>query len=323
MNAEIFAEWFRRRGHNVIRTASSYWYDQGPHVYQAFPYHWVITPTSGELTRMLLRHTALGLRYSTPLDAPEGSLSYHTLCRGKYDLTDLPRRARGSVRKGLRSLEVQPISFERLADEGWALRQDTLQRQGRDNDERQDWWRKLCLSAIGLPGFEAWGAVCHGKLAAALLAVSCDTCYTMLYQQSATEFLPLGPNNALAYTVTHEALKRPGIAQVFYGLESLTAADDVDTFKLRMGYEAFPLRQRVVFHPAVAPVLNSYTYRMARELAHRYPAAGMLAKLVGMLRFFQNGKLPLERQLQPAALAAGGASLAEAALAEAGQEAAA
>jgi len=40
MNIEIFAEWLRHQGHQIHKTQHSYWYDQGPCVYQAFPYHW-------------------------------------------------------------------------------------------------------------------------------------------------------------------------------------------------------------------------------------------------------------------------------------------
>lgn len=303
MNPDIFAEWYRRQGHQVIRTESSYWFDQGPRVYQAFPYHWVISPSRKELSGFLTRNWAIGARYSTPLDAPEGSISYHCICRReKFDLMDLPRRARGAVRKGLRNLEVDLISFERLADEGWTLRLDTMKRQGRPHDEQAGWWRRLCLTASELPGFEAWGAICRGKLAAAILAITCDDCYTLLYQQSATEFLSSGANNALAYIVTHNALQRPGISQVFYGLEGLNASEDVDTFKLRMGYTATPLRQRVVFHPALSPLFNRYVYRLSIRLARRYPDTAMFSKIEGMLRFYHTGKQPLDEQPYPAAL---------------------
>ncbi len=304
MNAEVFAEWFRRQGHHVVRTESSYWFDQGPRVYQAFPYHWIITPQPQELARFLIGNWAIGVRYSTPLTAAAGSISYHCIYEnGSYDLIDLPRRARGAVRKGLRNVAVEQISVEQLADEGWNLRLDTIKRQGR-KDEQQEWWRGMCLAACGLPGFEAWGAICRGRLVAALLAISCDECYTLLYQQSATEYLHSGANNALAYVVTHDAINRPGTAKVFYGLESLNAADDVDTFKLRMGYTATPLRQRVAFHPWLSPFFRQYSYRLAKSLVHRYPDRAALSKIEGMLRFFQNGKLPLDHQVYPSALAA-------------------
>jgi hypothetical protein len=165
-----------------------------------------------------------------------------------------------------------------------------MQRQGRPGDEQQAWWERMCHSASDLPGFEAWGAICRGKLAAALLAARCDECYTLLYQQSATEFLNAGANNALAYVVTHEAIARPDISQVFYGLQSLNASEDVDTFKLRMGYTATPLRQRVVFNPILSPLVSYPAYRLTQYLTSRFPNNTTLSKAEGMLRFFHNGK---------------------------------
>jgi hypothetical protein len=302
MNAEVFAEWFRRRGYKIIRTDSSYWFNQGPRVYQAFPYHWTISPSRQELSGILFGHRAMGIRYSTALTASEGKLSYHCVWKGsKYDLTDLPRRARGAVRKGLRNLTIEQISFECLASEGWQLRVDTMQRQHR-GDEQQTWWQQMCMTASDLPGFEAWGAFSRGRLVAALLAGICDDCYTLLFQQSATEFLNSGANNALAYVVTHQAIARPDISQVFYGLESLNASEDVDTFKLRMGYAAIPVRQRVVFNPVVSPFLNFQIFRLIKYLAHRNPNNTTLSKAEGMLWFFHDGKRPLDCQARPQAL---------------------
>jgi len=298
------AEWLRRQGHRVIRTASSYWFDQGPHVYQAFPYHWVIEPGGRELAQFLLGHLAIGLRFSTPLTAPHGAYSYHAVHEdGPYTMATLPRRARTAVRKGLRNTTVEPIPLERLATEGWELRAQTLERQGRTGAETADWWAGMCRSAEGLPGFEAWGALLRGRLVAAILAVTCDDCYTLLYQQSATEYLHYGSNNALAYMVTHEVMARPGIKRVFYGLHSLDAPLDVDTFKLRMGYTAKPLRQRVVFNPLLAPCFNRASHNLIRRLLDRRPDNTFLAKTEGMIRFYLQGRLPLEQQPVPPALA--------------------
>ena len=64
VNASVFAEWLIRQGHRVERTASSYWYDAAPRIFQSFPYHWVIDPSEDELQQLLRCHKALGLRYS-------------------------------------------------------------------------------------------------------------------------------------------------------------------------------------------------------------------------------------------------------------------
>ena len=70
MNPETFAEWLQRQGYKVVRTDSSYWYEASSRVYQAFPYHWLIQPAEDELSAFLRQQNAIGLRYSTPIEAP-------------------------------------------------------------------------------------------------------------------------------------------------------------------------------------------------------------------------------------------------------------
>jgi hypothetical protein len=79
MTPEIFAEWFRRQGHRVVRTESSYWYEASRRVYQAFPYHWMIEPGEDELHDLLTKQHAIALRYSTPLQRHLGYISYHAV----------------------------------------------------------------------------------------------------------------------------------------------------------------------------------------------------------------------------------------------------
>jgi hypothetical protein len=304
VTADIFAEWLRRQGHHVVRTASSYWYDQGPRCYQAFPYHWVINPPGEELSQFLRQNRALSLRYSAPLDAPAGRISYHMVyARPTYDFEDLGKWARKNVRRGMRSCSVEPINFERLADEGWSLQQDTLDRQQRSAPISQAAWRNLCGAAASLPGFEAWGALVSNQLAASVITSRIHECCYMLYQQCRREHLPEHVNNALSFKVTQTMLGHPSIHSVFYGLHSLDAPSSIDEFKLRMGYAAKPVRQRVAFHPWCSPLANPVTHRMLNGLLALRPSSRILAKGEGMMRFFLEGKQPIERQSVPEVLA--------------------
>jgi hypothetical protein len=304
LTPEIFAEWLRRRGYHVVRTQSSYWFDQGPRVYQAFPYHWLIDPSPDELKHLIKNCGACALRYSTSLSTPEGVASYHVVYEGEnYPINQLSKKVRYDVKKGLSVARVEQIPFSRLATEGWQLRWETLQRQGRTRAETAGGWEQLCYTAEDLPGFETWAALsAEGNLVAALLAFTCDNCRSILYQQSLTAYLSLGVNNALAFAFTNEVLKRSGNPWIFYGLHSLDAPASVDEFKFRMGYTAKPVRQRVVFHPALEPFLNRATYSVLGQLCHWLPGNPFLAKAEGMLRFYQEGKRPLDLQTWPQVL---------------------
>jgi len=304
MNAEIFAEWLRRQGHHVVRTTSSYWYNAGFRVYQAFPYHWVIRPSEDELLELFRRHKVMGLRYSTTLGFPTGIISYHAVYEGdSYDFNDLSKYSRRDARRGLRNCTVEPISFERLAEEGWSLQQDTLDRQGRDLNLTHEVWHKRCMAAADLPGFEAWGALIDGRLVASVITFQMDDWCYMLYQQSLREYLGKYVNNALSYVVTRTMINRPNIRAILYGLHSLDAPPSVDEFKFRMGYTAKPVRQRVLFHPWLSPFFNRTSHAVIKQLLHWRPGNPVLAKAEGLLRFYLEGKRPLNEQTWPEGLA--------------------
>lgn len=301
MNADIFAEWFQRQGYKVVKTASSYWAEVGPRVFQAFPYHWVISPNEEEIRKFMVDEKAVALRYSTPQASAIGIPSYHVVLEKQhYSQRDLPKKVRYDVKKGLSIASVEQIPLSRLASEGWDLQRDTLLRQGRVNAATQTEWQELCLSAEGLDGFEAWGASVDGRLVASLLGFLCEDHYCILYQQSLTEYLSYGVNNALAYTVTSNVLERPDTkARVFYGLHSLDAPPSVDEFKFRMGYTAKPVRQRVVFHPWLRPFMNPASHALLRAGLRIKPGDPALSKAEGMLRFYLQGHLPLYKQSLP------------------------
>lgn len=300
LNYDVLAEWLRRQGHRVVQTPSSYWAQIGPRIYQAIPYHKVINPGPNELLDLLQENRAIGLRYSTSLESSEGAASYHVVYTGKeYHLSALPKKARYDVRKGLSRVTVEPISLARQAAEGWGLRVETLERQGRTRAESRQGWAKLCQSAEGLPGFEAWGAIADGQLAASLLAFTCDECCSILYQQSKTAFLPMSVNNALTFVFTSEVLTRPQVKQIFYGLHSLDAPPSVDEFKFRMRYSARPVRQRVVFHPRLAPLFNRVSHAVLKQLRRWLPGNPTLSKAEGLLRFYLQGRRPLDQQDWP------------------------
>ena len=113
-------------------------------------------------------------------------------------------------------------ALELLPDHPYALNGlgNSLARQGRSGAERPEWWQKLCHCARELAGFDTWGALAGAELVASLLAFTCDDCCLILYQQSRSEFLKLGVNNALTYQFTRQVLARPGVNFIFYGLHS-------------------------------------------------------------------------------------------------------
>lgn len=305
MNAEVFAEWHRRRGISVRRTESTYWGSYGGGVQQALPYHWVIDPTADELRAALHGGRTTALRYSAPASRGAGVMAYHVVFTGpSYELADLPHQARTNVKRGLRSASVERIPLDRLATEGWSLRHDTLARQGRVDAESQEWWVRLCRTADELPGFEAWAAVGAAGMTASVLAFTCDRCVCLLYLQSATDHLRERPNNALFFEVTKEMVGRPGIEEVFAGLRSLDAPESVDEFKFRMNYDARLVREKIVFRPLLKPLASRPVLRAAHRVNLRRSDLPRVRKFEGMVRGAVEGRLPIEQQSLPSVVSA-------------------
>ena len=305
MDAETYAQWLRGQGQQVVRTASTYWHSEGLRVYQAFPYHRLIVPSTLELSEMFYQHRAIALRYCTPEDSAEGCPSYSIVFENdRYDLDVLGYRTRKNVRRGLRNCHVEAITFRRLADEGWLVRTDALERQGRRLTVTRDLWRKRYLSAADLPGFQAWGATVGDHLAGYIVTFRMGECLCIIDQQSHRDYLNLNVNNALTFVVSQDAVRDPDVKLVFYGHESLDAPPRVTEFKLHMGYEAKAVRQCIKFHPFVSPFVNPLLYFATRYAATAFPKNRALSKAAGMLRFClaeKNGLRPRTANLKSSA----------------------
>lgn len=296
-----FSKWLSRRSIRVIRTASSYWHENGPHFYQSFPYHCLIDPDPDELRQLFAKHRTIGVRYSSNVKLHEGAISYHTVfTQREYPIGALLKKARYDVRRGLSLGHVERIPLSRLATDGWHARTDTLVRQGRSGAENPRWWARLCNSAEGLSGFEAWACIVDNQLAASLLAHTAGEVCSILYQQSMTKHLRNGVNNALTFKFTEDVLSRGHVSSIFYGLHSLDAPASVDEYKFRMRYSAKPTCQHVVFHPVLSPFLgalnNSIVTRAFKVIDGWHHS---IPKIEGLLRLYFNGNRPLSEQVWP------------------------
>ncbi len=306
MNAETLAEWLRRRGHRIIRGAGSLWYDAGARVFQPIPFHQVFSPPEADLRALMREAGAAGLRYSTPPEATTGLLSYHVVFdEGAYSLENIRPRTRNKTRRGLRESRIGQISFDELASKGWRLQRDTLERQGRLRSMNEAEWTRLCRAAHDLPGFEAWGARVDDELAASMLIARIGDTVSILTAQSHRAYFDRYVNNALCYTVSSDVLSRPGVRAVFYSIHSLDAPPSVDEFKFLMGYRAKPVRQRILFHPLIAPLMNPFTHRLIRRALRVRPDNVTLSKAEGLLRFYLEGQRPAHQQDLPPVLQRG------------------
>jgi transposase len=299
MNPDIFAEWMRRQGRRVYHTKSSYWYEAGPHVLQAFPYHWLIQPSKEEIRSLMLRTGTMAMRYSTPLEFPGGKVSYHVILKPPYNIDMLKNQARNGVKRGLNRFKIEQISFERLATEGWLLQQDTLVRQDRLRSMTQAEWERICYSAQNLSGFEAWAAIADNELAGAVIICRIADVFNVPYAMSHSKFLGDHVNNVIFYTASCEMLGREGVKEIFFTVQSLDAPASVDEFKFRMGLMPKAVCQHVDFHPGLTPFAAASVHALITQQLRRDPSNPVIAKAEGLLRFYLQGKQAISEQDWP------------------------
>ena len=288
MNPEIFAEFLARQGHHIVQTESCYWYNAQPGFYFYFPYHRLIHPSAEELKRILWGERCIGIRFFVPMDGI-GKESYSIVCSDKnYDLPSLESKSRNQTRRGLENFEIKQIAIKDLVKLGYALNIDTLTRQGRNpHTWNEHKWKHYCDAMEGLDGFEAWGAFTEGKLASFIMGFQMEDHFTFLHQSSATEYLRLYPNNALAFTVTKDILALPEVNTVSYGPQSLDAPESLDTFKFHLGYQKRPMKQRIVFNPLIQPFVGSAFQKIVQTATKARPQSDTLRKVEGIIRFYR------------------------------------
>jgi hypothetical protein len=293
MDSQNFAEFMEKLGHNVIRTKSSWWFDVKKWAYMSFPFHISILPSADEIGSLLSKN-GLMARYTCPNGS--GNPSYYTVCSEKYyNFSHLSAKARNQTRRGLERCSIRRISFNELRSLGGiAINRDTILRQGRAVARTHDiYWEKYYAAAERTRNMEAWAALVADELAAFIICYSFNDCMTILYSASNGKLLSAYPNNALIYSFTKEALCRPQISQVSYGLASLQAGlKNLDHFKRGMGFVNISIGQRIQFHRLVSPFVSKPIVRILTRFVEAANYNGKIGQLTGVLHFYANQDVP-------------------------------
>jgi hypothetical protein len=277
---------FADAGLRVLEHEETYWIESGPRFLLAIPSHRPLQLVDEQVREILQRSGALGLRYvSTPADG--GRQSFQITASGTdYSLDRLSANTRSKTRRGLKRNEIRRIRGAELIEHGQQAFVETMERQGRASEEAVSAWRRLMEAADREEAVEIWSAWHEGELASYLLAMFLDDVCEFYQARSRNDLLKHYPNNALIYTLTEEMLVRRGVRQVTFGLESLEDVADLDRFKFSLGFEATPVRQKVVFHPTLRTALAVPPLRWTLGyLADRPGSHVTLRKAAGLARF--------------------------------------
>jgi hypothetical protein len=273
MQSQALARHMELRGRRVVEACGRLWHSVEGGLFMAMPYQAPIAPDQGDIARMLIRHSGLGVRYLSSTHRGHKSGIYVCRARG-YTFSNVQARMRSLVRRGLEECVVRRVEPDQLLGEGLRLNLDSMKRQGRMDPEFAEpaSWRRLVEAIRRTPGITAWGSFVGGQLAAYVVALREDGWLYLLHQNSRDDLLECMPNHALTFTVTRDAMADPAIHTVCYGILSMVSNPGLHTYKLRIGYEVDEYDSVYQLHPAVSPVLASRPALWAlRQLRRRRP----------------------------------------------------
>jgi hypothetical protein len=286
MDAEGLRLFFDKVGYRTVSSPSASWYEAGPRFLLSLPSHQAVSVPDDELRGLLSEHKLAGVRYIAD-ERDGGKRSFQIVASDpEFGLDKLSGNSRSRVRRGLKRNEIRPSTgAEVLAHAESAFRQ-TMERQGRGSESAITTWKRLMAAADEEPGIEIWTAWHEGALASYLLIMFLDDVCEFYQARSSNELLKHYPNNALVYTAAEEMLARRGVREITFGIESPEDVAALDTFKYSLGFEKKPIRQRVVFHPALKTALAVPGAKTFLDFAANRPKAHViLRKASGLVRF--------------------------------------
>ena len=227
---------------------------------EGFPVHVEAT----DIRQMFWNKGGLFLRVIEPENEIQAKheLWHRYVCTKPYALSSLSTKARNQTRRGLERCLVRQISFEQLAQEGLPATLDTHKRHAlsveMSEEEIRTWQRSI--KAYGqCPDIRAYGAFVKDldyRLSAYVIVILVEDCWFISVHRSTSESRPFYANNALVFSVTQDLLAHAEGSMVFYGLESVEENPGLKHFKVSMGYRLQPVRQRILFHPLIRPIIN-------------------------------------------------------------------
>ena len=261
------------------------WYEVGPRTFFPLPFNEPFSMSPGDL-KLMWDSGALILRYPG-LDSQSGFPSYMFLVtKEDYGLSDMNGKSRNQTRRGIENCTVRQIPFDYLLHHGQLLISDTLRRQDRVMSVKVgQFWQKFFTSAAVCPALEAYGAFVRDQLAAYLVAVSIGNCVHIHMVFSRSEFLKYYPINALTLVFAQEAIQRPNISCVSYGMRSIKGdRESLNRFKQGMGFTMVPVQERIEVNPRLKFLFNSGIARAAAVISRRFSGKSeVVANIHGLL----------------------------------------
>jgi hypothetical protein len=271
MNLEGLREFYRLAGFRVARSSTADYLVPGSRLYHGFPIGPKPLPAADEIAALCHHPGILGVEVINDhaIGVPGGLWAVRDR---SYGMRSLQRQFRQHVERAQATQTVREIGFDDLYRLGLESNRETLRRQHRDDlyfssDRR---WRQLCDAGRQSPGAGVFATFAAGELTAYMVYfIVGDTCYG-LFSKSRTEARKTGANHLLYFTYTQTMIRRPGLAGVTAGLQTMPPLATVDRFKRHAGYALEPHHTAVFVRPWFRELLQSRLADAALRVSARW-----------------------------------------------------
>lgn len=276
----------RKSGVTVVQgEGNTFWARHESGAMVRFPNFYLIPPSPQEVRQVLWRGRAMVASYLLEPDEHHPANACHYLCADHtYALEKLATPVRHHVRQGLRNLSITPLTLEQLLAHGFPAFRDARCRNGLNDgtiEEFQQWFTGLAkLSGVVYLG--AW----KDEQLAAFAYIKEVNDWAELGCFSVDALLKYRPNDALVYSILYRYLVERRYSVVSYGLSSVqneTRAAGLHQFKLKLGFEARPVRRVFVPHPLLGLLINPLTLWGVSAMLRFRPGDRLLKKAEGIL----------------------------------------
>jgi len=203
-----------------------------------------------------------------------------------YGLGSLQRQFRQQLLRALEREQVRDVGFDELLRLGTAANRESLARLGLADRRLADpvQWERLCRAGAQTPGAGALASFGRDGMTAYLIHFTAgDTCYGLI-SKSRDAARRSGANHALYFSYAQAMIRRPGIAAVSIGVQSVPPLAGVDRVKRHAGFRLEPFAVAVFLRPAARALVMS--------------AAGDLALRVGAQLFGRSDAIRRTRALR-------------------------
>ncbi len=240
--------------HTVVRVGGVPW-RMARRMLEPLPMpHRPVRPDRGEVRRAMKETGAALARWHDAWDTEPCDWWWICCDDPAYDVERFGKRARRSVRVGLRRCEVRQVQADWLAENGYRVYASAHERYGGQLEPSPpEKFADAIRRMADCEAIEIWGGFAESSLIAYAVCLVFDHAVNLSAVKSDPEMMNKQANSALVYELTRHYLTERHMAYVTDGCRTLHHQTSFQEFLERMGYRRIycPLRAEFARLPAL------------------------------------------------------------------------